>query len=367
MRRICILLLVIFFVYSVSTAWPQESAQPKPQIITFDVLGAGTGVGQGTTPNGITATGAIVGWYLDAANVSHGFVRTPGGRVMTFDDPHAAPGRGTKSFGMNTQGIITGFTINPNTVGQIHGFVRSLDGKFTEFDAPAAGSGVEQGTWGASINDAGTIAGAYTDANYVDHVILRAPDGKLTIFDAPGAGTTGQFQGTEVPTFYGLTPMGAITGWSTDDNNVYHGFVRAPGGELTTFDDPYAGAGPNQGTQPLCMNSEGAVVGVYYDAGYIGHGFLRDSDGKMTTFDAPGALYGTFITSNNMAGAITGFYADSSGNVHGFLRTPDGRIKEFDAPGAIYGTYAVGNNSAGAVTGYYVDSGGVSHGFVMIP
>jgi hypothetical protein len=46
-------------------------------ITTFDPPGAGTGSGQGTFCNQINPAGAIAGYYLDANNVFHGYLRNP--------------------------------------------------------------------------------------------------------------------------------------------------------------------------------------------------------------------------------------------------------------------------------------------------
>ena len=43
--------------------------------MNVNVPGAGTEAGHGTIPYGINAAGAIIGWYVDANNVDHGFVR----------------------------------------------------------------------------------------------------------------------------------------------------------------------------------------------------------------------------------------------------------------------------------------------------
>ena len=63
---------------------------------TFDVRTAGTEAGQGTstafaTCNDINLEGMIAGNYIDGSNVTHGFVRSPFGAIVTFD----APGAGT--------------------------------------------------------------------------------------------------------------------------------------------------------------------------------------------------------------------------------------------------------------------------------
>jgi uncharacterized membrane protein len=48
--------------------------------ITFDAPGAGTASGLGTSPFDINPEGVITGWYTDASNVSHGFLRISCGR-----------------------------------------------------------------------------------------------------------------------------------------------------------------------------------------------------------------------------------------------------------------------------------------------
>src|SRR5690349_13687253 len=58
----------------------------------------------------------------------------------------------------------------------------------TTFDAPGAGTAANQGTIGFGINPAGAITGFTRDANFARHGFLRAPDGTFTIFDDPNAG-----------------------------------------------------------------------------------------------------------------------------------------------------------------------------------
>jgi hypothetical protein len=113
---------------------------------TFDAPGAGTSPGQGTFAFGINPGGAVIGYYIDASNVFHGFVRAPRGTITTFDAPGAttSPGQGTLAFGKNPAGAITGCYVDTSNVA--HGFVRPHDGTFTTFDAPDAGTGANQGT-----------------------------------------------------------------------------------------------------------------------------------------------------------------------------------------------------------------------------
>jgi hypothetical protein len=208
---------------------------------------------------------------------------------------------------------------------------------FTTFDPP--GSIFTQPT---SINPAGIITGYYFDGSDVAHGFLRAKGGAITTFDAPGAGT-GLFQGTAP---FSINSGGAIAGFYVDDNNLLHDFLRRRDGTFTTFDAPGAGTGPGEGTQALNINPAEAIGGYYLDQSNVRHDFLRTPDGAITTFDAPGAgtgpFQGTFtagVDGLNPAGTVTGYYLDGSNVYHGYVRDPDGTISTFDAPGAGTGPF----------------------------
>jgi predicted membrane protein len=200
-------------------------------ITTFDVRGAGTGPDEGTLPGGVDClnpAGTIVGYYVDASDVSHGFVRAADGTITTFD----APGAGTDEFegtipaGINPAGVIAGEYIDMDFV--YHGFVRAANGTITTFDAPGAEGSV--GTIPNNINAAGAITGVYFDASFRQHGFVRTPDGTITTFDVPGA-----FSGT-IPICN--NPADAITGFydtlaeppvpGQPPIAVYHGFLRTP-------------------------------------------------------------------------------------------------------------------------------------------
>jgi hypothetical protein len=69
-------LLLVFAVSLITSGFvlSANANERKTAIITFDAPGAGTGIGQGTFPSNPTPAGAIVGFYLDASNVAHGFL-----------------------------------------------------------------------------------------------------------------------------------------------------------------------------------------------------------------------------------------------------------------------------------------------------
>ena len=385
MKRISIILLVCCTCF-VLVAWPQARmhGKQKPKIITFDVPGAGTGPGQGTFPYGIDASGTIIGPYVDADNVNHGFVRTRDGAFTTFDAPGAGAGagQGTVALSINPAGAVTGMYFDSTCL--YHGFLRDPDGTFTTIDFPGANTIggqcstnvwwlVMQGTAAQNINASGTISGIYTDALGVGHTFLRHRDGTFITFDAPGAGAEA-VEGTWTATTYTLNAAGAITGWYVDSGMALHGYLRTAKGNVSTFDVPGGGTGAIQGTVATSLNSERAVAGFYLDANSAFHGFLRSPLGKLKTFDIQGGgagfFQGTYPVSINPAGAITGNYTDSNNVNHGFVRAPDGKVTTFDIPGAgggaYQGTIPLGNNPAGAITGNYIDANGASHGFLRL-
>jgi len=384
--------VILFGVLPVPVRLAAQNASSK--IVAFDAPGAIPVADSfdGTFPSSVNNEGTITGIYIDANTLYHGFVRNPGGEFTTLDAPGTGTSVGTRlrlipgganingrSININNRGTVTGNYIDSNNVS--HGFLRSPGGEFITLNAPGASSvaGSFDGTFPDSINDGGTITGHYTDAHGAIRGFLRSPGGEFTTFDAPGA--------SSVPAFgYGTFPKsmnnaGAITGHYADAHGVTRGFLRIPSGKFITFDAPGASsaAGSFDGTFPDSINDGGTITGHYTDAHGVIRGFLRSPGGEFTTFDAPGASsvaasgYGTFPKSVNYAAAITGHYTDVHNVIHGFLRSPGGEFTTFDAPGAnsaagsFFGTFPLSINDAGIITGHYSDDVGRNHGFLRMP
>src|SRR5436190_1311592 len=251
-----------------------------PTIITFDVTGAGTDAFQGTVPSGIAPDRSIVGFIRDAGVPSgtsrRGFLRDKNGTTTVFDAPGAGTDdfEGTRAYGINPGGAITGWFIVSGGSYVVHAYVRAKDGTFTVFDAGIPGP-YPQGTFPFSpsvINPEGAITGYYFDSSYTNHGFLRDKNGTITPFDAPGGGT-GDDRGT-LPA--SINTNGAITGFIFDSSYVFHGFVRAKHGTITPFDPLGAGTDPGQGTVPGAIAPDGAITGYYVDSSYVFHGFLRN-------------------------------------------------------------------------------------------
>jgi hypothetical protein len=172
-----------------------------------------------------------------------------------------------------------------------HGFLRTPEGILTKFDVPGAGTGFGMMTVATAINPKGAITGYYflpIQGNPFGGNIrgfLRNPDGTFSTFDAATYPPCCIFTYAQA-----INPKDAIAGYDNDGHSIYHGFVRARNGTITTFDAPGAGLGFNQGTRALSINPNGAITGYFSDANAVYHGFLRasgedqrtDQDGENT-------------------------------------------------------------------------------------
>jgi hypothetical protein len=372
---------------------PVSAAQnaDEPRIITIDAPGAGTGANQGTGCFAYTDcsvlindSGVVTGYYLDANNVFHGFIRSRDGKFTSFDAPGAdttaGDFNGTLPNAINDAGVITGVYYDSSNAS--HGFLRSPEGKFTTFD-------VTGGTIGAThpiaLNLEGAIVGYFQDQNGVFQPFLRRPNGMFETWTGPDACETTAATGCYGSAAFSINVFGTIAGGYEDNggNFVDHGLVRSPNGKLTAFEAPDAGMGPYQGTgspgSSVALNQFGATAGYYIDASYVVHGYLRSPWGEITTFDVPGegsqgiGCYSDCSVGLNDWGAITGYYLDANNVYHGFVRSRDGKFTTFDAPGAnttpgaYSGTFPVSINDQGAITGYYLDANNVNHGFLLLP
>lgn len=374
--HVCAALAVLGLLAGSANLRAQEA---QARIVTFDLPGAGNGAYQGTGCFGCTFSindaGTVVGTYVDANNVSHGFLRDPEGKVLSFQ----APGANTTLYGtmaqsINNAGAVTGAYYDDN--GIAHGFVRSPAGEFTSFDAPLA----VNGTTPLAIGPTGNVVGYALDANLLFHAFLRQADGRIVAFVGPNSCTTGTPAGCYGNAASYADAFGRAIGNFIDNtaNLVGHGMIRAADGRISVFNAPGAGTGPGQGTGcPGCnlgVNRWGAIAGTFTDANGIFHGFLRGPEGKFVTFDAPGAGASTYQGTGcysdcpvglNDSGELTGSYYDVNYVQHGYVRAPGGTIVAFDPIGSI-GTQPESINNAGTIVGYYQDSAGAYHGFLRI-
>lgn len=188
----------------------------------------------GTAAFGINVFGTVAGAYMDASGnfVSHGLLRSPQGKFTPFNVPAAGTGsyQGTGCPGcsepINAFGAVAGYYVDANDV--VHGFLRSPWGTFQTFEPPGVGpNGINcYSDCSVGLNAWGAITGFYLDANNVYHGFLRSPEGKAISFDAPGADLTpGDYNGTFPVS---INDWGAITGYYIDPMGIFHGFLVLP-------------------------------------------------------------------------------------------------------------------------------------------
>ena len=106
---------------------------------------------------------------------------------------------------------------------------------------------------------------------------------------------------------------------SYESAGVWHGFVRASDGTVTTIDPP-----GSVGTAVCCVDDQGRLAGDYFDDNDVDHGFTRSKSGKITSFDVSGAA-GTMAVGMDRKrsdeGALVGTYSEGL-DTYGFLRSP---------------------------------------------
>lgn len=224
---------------------------------------------------------------------------------------------GRKSIPINNSGQIVGYYVD--SAGASHGFLRASNGTITTIDVPGAAS-----TNSASNSNTGWIAGSYATSgttvgevvgNIVSHGFRLSPGGTLLTFDVPGASTT---------VALGVNSSGLVIGECDIPADAskglgIEGFLLSPDGTtFTTFSTPF---GAN--TDTFGMNDNGDVVGmVYAEEGSQRRAFLRQQSGAITAF-----AYGTDVTGAvgiNNAGQIAGFYETIDYFEHDFLLSADG-------------------------------------------
>jgi hypothetical protein len=334
------------------------SQHPKPNFnrsntyhfVSFQVPGAAA-----TNPSSINDSLTITGSYSSADGLlTGGFVRTAYGQLTTFEVGQVYTGE----LQINAVGEVAG--VYQDVPGEGRGFIRAANGSITKFNPGGTGGFTDV----RGINSTGTVVGIYSTTNSVPpaQAFVRARDGALTKFTIPGSNYV-------FP--WGINDLGEITGvYYYDGDTQVGGFVRSPGGMITTF--TYAA-----GIVSLAINRAGTITGWYSPPVGAFQGFVRQADGTIVPFSMPGmgALSTSFMGLNE-CGFITGSYTITTiatgppgpgpeEYMYGFIRSPQGVASGFEVPGAD-STTSVAINNFNVVTGWS-DSETNPGGFLRIP
>ncbi|MGO9038590.1 MAG: hypothetical protein ACLQKH_11450 [Steroidobacteraceae bacterium] len=159
----------------------------------------------------------------------------------------------------------------------------------------------------------------------------------------------------------GINDRGVVVGsTSADGGNTFVGFVRSPGGQITS---PLLD--PND-TEPYtimrAINDEDVVAGFY--SSVVPHGF-EFAGGAFTSHDFPGAA-STALRGINNRGDLSGTYLTSlSADPIGYIQPRTGRAITFKYPEPGSTGIVVGKiNDRGDVVGYYTTAAQALAGFV---
>lgn len=287
----------------------------------FDGPGAGNTAATGTNMNGISNSGAAVGFAIENNGNLNNFVRNPNGTTTPLNINGSTT---AMALGINSSGSVVG------TDGNGNAFIQT-GGSTTTF-IPGGGSSATA----FGINDHGAIVGQYTVAGgqTPGFYVTNSSGANLVTINAPS--------GPNAVNAQSINNNGVIVGFYVGTDGQFHGFTAnissASKGTLTgtAIADPTipSVAGEPGATfvfsQVLGVNDSDIAVGYYGDSTTSQHGFVYNLSTSSYTFvDDPAEGFSngvevTQITGINNSGDLTGFYSDANGVFHGFVACPVG-------------------------------------------
>ena len=289
------------------------AADPDFTFTPIDIPGA-----IATIPQGINASGDIVGRYKDASNISHGFLQPHNGQPITFDVTDDVAGGHvayTDARGISPGGDIVGYYMlagDDSVSGR--GFLRRRDGTFVRINPPAPHLNV----YLQRIQPDGSILGCYHDRDTGMSMYGAVfNEGVWTAFPLPMSMTNGATPDLSLETGFVVDMM--VT------PSRSRAFLRRNGDpNPVLFDYDYNKSGNVTSTSAWDMNPQGAIVGNYRIGAGPQHGFVLE-DGAFTSIEYQAAeLVGPTVTGTigiNVHGDIVGWYTDPTTNFNqrGFL------------------------------------------------
>jgi hypothetical protein len=187
------------------------------------------GASTAATAFGINDNGAIAG-QMTLGAVTPGFVLN-GDNLITVNAPSGP--NVVNAQGINNNGLVVGFYLGND--GQVHGMMGNIN---SAVGGVLTGTAVTDptippvaGEPGATfvfsqilgINDHGLAVGYYGDSTTSQHgYFYDTLTGKYTFLDDPNAAFS---NGVEITQITGINNSGEITGFYSDANGVFHGFI----------------------------------------------------------------------------------------------------------------------------------------------
>jgi hypothetical protein len=179
---------------------------------------------------GINDKGAIVGTYTTAAGPMPGFLLN-NNAVTQINAPTGNNSNSVNAQGINNNGLIVGFYLGND--GQVHGFMANASNAVNNMltGTAIADPIIKPVEPGATFvfsqvlgdNDQGIAVGYYGDSTTSQHgYFYDTNTGKYTFLDNPDAAFN---NGVEITQITGINNSGEITGFYSDANGVFHGFI----------------------------------------------------------------------------------------------------------------------------------------------
>lgn len=283
------------------------SAQTMYNFTDFDA----SGVSSGTTVNGISNTGAVVGSYLNSDGTkTTNFSGTPDALTQL----NLSTTGTVSANGINSSGLVVG------SDGSNGAFLLDSTNGSGPTTLPLADS-TETSQMAFGVNDKGTIVGQYTRADKTMSGFVDTA-GSFTALDPAGVVTSTSAQG--------INNNGLVVGFYAPAGNslTSQGFSFNPQtGVYTTFADP--SVSDLSFTQFLGINDSGEAVGYYQTTTGIQHGFLYNTNAASDPYTflddpnvSPDGSSIMQITGITDSGEIAGFYTDGNGTQFGFTANP---------------------------------------------
>jgi hypothetical protein len=256
---------------------------------------------------GINDAGVIVGFH--GATVNQGFTLTPPAAFTDLNVPNSAQ---TQVVGIS--GNVLGKTSNVgfyvDAAGATHGFVNVDNFVVHFFTVDQPGTAFNQ-VLGISAN-AAHIAG-YSSTDPTGATLQQAYIGTGGLLANTFTSINGLLPANQNSQATGINNAGNAVGFYLPTADTSIGFLDM-GGTISTI-DPFG----STFTQALGINEAGEIVGFYVDGNGVQHGYT-DMNGVFASFDPAGSA-NTTINGVNSAGQLVGF-ATIDDNVVGFLATP---------------------------------------------
>jgi uncharacterized membrane protein len=205
---------------------------------------------------GVNNMGATVGFSVDPAGASTGFVYSHGKFTAVTDPLTDRAHPVNQLLGVNDRGVAVGFYNDAR--GAAHSYTHDVaTGSFTPIRLPVQADAVTA----AGINNEGDIAGFYTVGQKTSGFRLEHNGHFQTLSFGSGANTQA----------LGINRAEQVVGAYVDTAGTMHGFLWSKG-RLTAIDDPMGA----RGSLVNGLNDRGQLVGFYVDTAGLTHGFLAD-------------------------------------------------------------------------------------------